>query len=147
MPQREPSPRPEGWRSQKRLGSLQREKQEANSRPLGRAGRNSGRGWDERGGNDYTLGGRGEKLAIAIDLKETQTYAYLVGPQVLDGGIAKAARQGYEFALQIKFYDRNSGLLTHNVTVISTDLFDELVRDYGKKDKIKIKRNKSPNLL
>lgn len=140
MPRLPAQPKPEGWRSQRSPGSLSSEKREAASRPNGRAGRNSGRGWDERGGNDFTLGRRGEDIAVAVDLKETRSNAYLITPQVIKEGQKKAVRQGYEFALQIKFYDRNSGVLLQDVTVIPTSLYDELMKRYEKKAKANKKK-------
>lgn len=141
MPQRErKEAKPEGWRSTRKLGSLSLEKQEAKSRPLGKVGRNSGRQWDERGGNDFTLGSRGKPIAISVDLKQTVGHAYMIAHDTLANGRAKAGGQGYEFALQIQFYDRNSNAKIEDVTVIPTALFDEMMKGYGKKAKPKLKK-------
>lgn len=114
-----------GFRSvnKKKKGSVEREKQAARARPLGKPGRNSGRGENER--YDFTVGSLRDTVAIDVDHKETEAGSYKINLKDWLQGVLISKGAGHNFALQIKFLDGRRTLA--DVTVIPTDVLDALI--------------------
>ncbi len=125
--QRRPKkPRDEpGFRSanKKKKGSVEREKSAARARPLGKPGRNSGRGKNER--FDFTVGSLRDVVAIDFDHKETETGSYKIALKNWLQGVLVSKAAGYNFGLQIKFLDGKRTLA--DVSVIPTEVLDALI--------------------
>lgn len=115
--------KPRGWRSQKKIGSVNEERRSALEITLGKPGRNSGRGKFEN--FDFIVGGREEVIHLDIDLKETEKLSYSLKLKQMTLGDLISIKMGRRFALRIKFWDGNS--LDGDYMVIPTDVVNDLI--------------------
>jgi hypothetical protein len=122
---------PPGWRSRPNKGALSGEHRAAQEHPGGRRGRNSGRGWDEI--NDYTIGGRGKPIAIAVNLKETARRSWELSPVPFEVERMRAQRQAYEYAVRVKFqvpsFEVNH--VCSDYVILPTEVFNGLLELSG----------------
>lgn len=114
-----------GFRSakKKKKGSVERERSAARSRPLGKPGRNSGRGKNER--YDFEVGSLRDVVAIDFDHKETEAGSYKISLKSWLQGTLISKGAGYNFGLQIKFLDGKRTLA--DLSVVPTEVLDALI--------------------
>ncbi len=115
----------DGSRSRDRKGSVASEHSAAETHPLGRRGRNSGRGIFET--HDFDIGAKNDVISLSVDLKETEKNSYRIDFLKFREGMARSASVGRVFAMQIRTVTRKNRAMD-DVMIIPTAVFDDLVR-------------------
>lgn len=116
--------KPDGSRSRDQKGSVSSEHLTADTHPLGRRGRNSGRGVFET--HDFDIGSRNDIVSLSVDLKETEKNSYRIDFLKFREGMARSAAVGRSFGMQIKTVTSKNRVID-DVMIIPTSVFDDLV--------------------
>ena len=126
MAKREKSAKKEpGFRSRRAVGSLSMEHEAADNLPLGKRGRNSGRGLFES--FDFEVGERNDVVSMTVDLKQTRDGSYRVVFNLFQLGEVQAKTRGQVFALRLQ--EMRGKRISVDLMVISTEFFRDLVKE------------------